>query len=318
MAGHTFKEWLLLLGLAAACVYSLWYACKSWSKNRAIADTPVSRIRSAAQGYVELSGRGLLPEDAQIKGPLTGLPCTWWRYKIEDRRDRGAPSRDASWSWGDPLPRLWSLSSVDSGTSTAPFVLDDGTAQCLIDPRGAEVFPGVTTVWYGSEQWPQERIPGGGGALGWLLDHIPSGRYRYTEQRLQIQEHVCALGAFRSEGGVGVDDPDAAVTELLRQWKQDQASLLKRFDTNHNGVLSLAEWEQARVAARKQVMAARAADTRTPSLHVLAEPADGRCFLLAAAEGGSLAARFRGRALAGVGVFVASAAALTWVLTRLW
>jgi hypothetical protein len=300
MTGQPFKILLLMLALAAALVYSFWYAFKSWAKNRTIVDTPTSRVRSAAQGYVELSGRGVLPANSRNKGPLTGLPCTWWRYEIEDRGRRGG-SR-----------------SVDSGTSVQPFVLDDGTGQCLIDPRGAEVFPSVTTVWYGSEEWPQERIPGGGGMLGWLLDRIPTGRYRYTEHRLQIQEHVCALGAFRSEGGISVDDPDAAITDLLHQWKQDQAALLQRFDTNHDGTLSAAEWELARAAARKQVMDGRAADTRTPSLHVLAEPMDGRCFLLAACEGGSLARRFRRRALGGIGGFVGSAVALTWMLTHLW
>jgi E3 Ubiquitin ligase len=300
MTGQPFKILLLMLALAAALVYSFWYAFKSWAKNRTIVDTPTSRVRSAAQGYVELSGRGVLPANSRNKGPLTGLPCTWWRYEIEDRGRRGG-SR-----------------SVDSGTSVQPFVLDDGTGQCLIDPRGAEVFPSVTTVWYGSEEWPQERIPGGGGMLGWLLDRIPTGRYRYTEHRLQIQEHVCALGAFRSEGGISVDDPEAAITDLLHQWKQDQAALLQRFDTNHDGTLSAAEWELARAAARKQVMDGRAADTRTPSLHVLAEPMDGRCFLLAACEGGSLARRFRRRALGGIGGFVGSAVALTWMLTHLW
>jgi hypothetical protein len=300
MTGQPFKILLLMLALAAALVYSFWYAFKSWAKNRTIVDTPTSRVRSAAQGYVELSGRGVLPANSRNKGPLTGLPCTWWRYEIEDRGRRGG-SR-----------------SVDSGTSVEPFVLDDGTGQCLIDPRGAEVFPSVTTVWYGSEEWPQERIPGGGGMLGWLLDRIPTGRYRYTEHRLQIQEHVCALGAFRSEGGISVDDPEAAITDLLHQWKQDQAALLQRFDTNHDGTLSAAEWELARAAARKQVMDGRAADTRTPSLHVLAEPMDGRCFLLAACEGGSLARRFRRRALGGIGGFVGSAVALTWMLTHLW
>ena len=312
MTGQHFKILLLMLGLAAALVCSFWYAFKSWAKNRAIADTPTSRVRSAAQGYVELSGRGVLPPDSKNKGPLTGLPCTWWRYKIEDRGRRSRFPSLSSSNLGDPL----SWSCVDSGTSTEPFVLDDGTGQCLIDPRGAEVFPSVTTVWYGPEEWPQERIPGGDGVLGWLIDRIPTGRYRYTEYRLQIQEHVCALGAFRSEGGVSVDDPDAAITDLLHQWKQDQAALLKRFDTNHDGTLSAAEWEQARAVARKQIMDGRAADTRTPSLHVLGEPTDGRCFLLAASEGGSLARRFRHRALAGIGGFVGSAAALTWMLTH--
>ena len=51
-------------------------------------------------------------------------------------------------------------------------------------------------------------------------------------------------------------------------------------------------------------------------LNVLAEPADGRSFLLAASDGASLAQRFRRRALGGICGFVGSTAALTWILTH--
>jgi hypothetical protein len=49
-------------------------------------------------------------------------------------------------------------------------------------------------------------------------------------------------------------------------------------------------------------------------LNVLAKPADGRAFLLAACDGDSLARKFRLRALAGIGGFVGSSVALTWML----
>ncbi|MGC2030052.1 MAG: GIDE domain-containing protein [Steroidobacteraceae bacterium] len=301
MSGARFKIWLIMLGLAAAAVYSFWWACKSWAKNRAIADTPTSRIRSAAQGYVELSGHGVMPPNAANKGPLTAIPCTWWRYKIEERSGAG---RSDSWA------------TIDSGTSEAPFLLDDGTGRCLVDPRGAEVFPGIKDVWYGSTDWPDVRIPNGTGIFGWLVDACASGKYRYTEHRLQPNDQVCALGAFRSVGGASVEDPDAAVTELLREWKRDQATLLARFDTDHDGTLSAAEWEQARAAARKEFLEGRAAQPLSPSVNVLGDPNDGRAFLLAASDGESLAQRFRRRALVGVGGFVGSSAALTWMLTH--
>jgi hypothetical protein len=302
MSGNQFKLWLLIFALAAAAVYSFWYAFKAWRKNRVIEDTATSRIRSAAQGYVELSGRGILPPDAVNRGPLTGVPCTWWRYKIEERSSSG---RSRSWS------------TIQSDTSAAPFLLDDGTGQCLVDPRGAEVFPGARDVWYGPSEWPEVRIPNGTGVFGWLVDTLVTGKYRYTEYRLQPHEHVCALGAFRSLGGVSVEDPDAAVTELLREWKQDQKTLLARFDSNHDGTLSGAEWDQARAAARKQVLDGRATQPLPPRMNVLDDPADGRAFLLAASEGEALAQRFRRRALAGIAAFVGSSVALTWILTHL-
>jgi hypothetical protein len=303
MSGNRFKFWLLVIGLAAVAVYSFWYAFKAWAKNRVIEDTPTSRVRSAAQGYVELSGQGLLSADSHSKGPLTGMPCTWWRYKIEERSYNG---RSRSWS------------TVDSGTSDAPFLLDDGTGQCLIDPRGAEVFPSASDVWYGSSEWPEMHIPNGTGIFGWLVDTFVTDKYRYTEHRLQPREHLYAIGAFRSLGGVSVESPDAAMADLLREWKQDQAKLLARFDSNHDGTLSSAEWDQARAAALGQILDGRAAEVRPPSVNVLEDPMDGRSFLLAASDGESLARRFRRRALAGIGGFVGSSAALTWMLAHVW
>lgn len=303
MSGHQPKFWFAVVALAAAAVYSFRYAFKAWARNRLIEDTPTSRVRSAAQGYVELNGVGVPPADAPPNGPLTGLACTWWRYKIEERRYSG---RSRSWC------------TIESDTCATPFVLDDGTGRCLIDPRGAEVFPGVTTIWYGAEAWPQVRIPPGSGAFGWLVDTFVTDKYRYTEYRLQPHEHVYAIGAFRSLGGVDAEDPDAAAANLLHDWKQDQAALLARFDANHDGTLSAAEWEQARAAARRQVEDGRATATRPPSVNVLADPMDGRAFLLAAAQGESLARRFRRSALAGIGGFVGSAAALTWMLLHVW
>jgi hypothetical protein len=133
---------------------------------------------------------------------------------------------------------------------------------------------------------------------------------------LELGKHVQAIGVFRSLGGASVEDPDVAVTNLLHDWKQDQAALLARFDTNHDGTLSPAEWEIARAAARRQVQGARAAEVRPPSVNVLADPMDGRAFLLAGSDGESLARRLRHRALAAISWFVGSSAALTWMLTR--
>ncbi|MGO9036824.1 MAG: GIDE domain-containing protein [Steroidobacteraceae bacterium] len=297
-----FKIGLLLLGLAGVAAYSFWYALKAWRANRVIGDTPASRVRSAAQGYVELLGQGLITEKSPNKAPLTSRPCTWWRYKIEER---GSMGRSRGWA------------TIDSGISEVPFILDDGTGRCLVDPRGAEVFPKAKDVWYGDSVWPDVRIPDGQGIFGKLADLLLSGgRYRYTEYRLQSHEPVCALGEFRSLGGVGAEDPDVAVTELLHQWKQDQKTLLERFDRDRDGVLNGEEWELARAAARQQVLGGMLAKPTAPTVSVLAKPADGRAFLLAASDGASLARRLRRQAFAGFAACAGSSAALAWMVAH--
>ena len=240
-----FKFWLVLLGLIGAAVYSFWYAFRSWRENRTVEDTPTSRVRSAAQGYVQLTGRGLMPPDKNNQGPLTRIPCTWWRYKIEERRSSG---RSRSWT------------TVQSDTSAVPFILDDGTGQCLIDPRGAEVFPSATDVWYGNSEWPEVRIPDGEGFLGKLADLLlAGGRYRYTEYRLQLRETVYALGAYRSLGGV------EHRKIRIAPWRSCCAngSMIKRPCSSGSTRTTTAswrrdEWDRARAAARQQVVGSMA------------------------------------------------------------
>jgi len=296
------KLTFLALALAGLAGFAFWFSFNSWRKERTVEDTPISRIRSAAQGYVEFMGHAVALPDSAIRGPLTGLPCAWWRFKIEGRDD----NRSDRWS------------TLRSDTSVAHFMVDDGTGQCVIDPEGAEVYPGETSIWYGPNNWPSIYIPKGSGAFGWMVDHFITDRYRYTEYRLNLNGPLCAIGALHTVSGLSVESPDVEVTELLRQWKADQAQLLKRFDTNHDGVLSSDEWERARQAAREQVMASKAAEPPRPKLNVLGKPADGRAFLLSAFDAHKLAARLRVKAMLGLVAFLAAVGTLTGVLTRVW
>jgi hypothetical protein len=286
---------LIALALTGLGAYSFWYGFRSWFKTRAIEDTPVARIRSAAHGYVEIAGAGDVPPKVTIKGPLTGLQCTWWEYKIEER--------------GGGRQRNWR--TVDSMRSETAFLLDDGTGKCLVDPRGAEVVPHVHTVWYGSTEWPEYRIPDADSVVGKFFDALlAGGPYRYTERRLSVGERLCVLGEFRTSGGVGAVDPEDAILQLLHEWKSDQAKLLERFDANRNGQIDADEWEQVRAAARAQVLARQHADELQPAVPVVTQPGDGRAFLLAASDRASLARRYRLQAALSIAVFVLCAAAI--------
>ena len=216
-------HWLIAGALAAGSAAALRYGFRAWRESRLIEDTPTSRIRSAAQGYVEFSGRSRVPADARIQGPLTGISCAWWRYQVEERRSSG---RSRSWV------------RINGGASEAPFLVDDGTAQCLVDPRGAQVFPHTSDVWYGPDPWPEVRIPAGTGLFGRLVDSLLGGGYRYTEHRLSPDAPLLAIGEFRMQGGSFAQDPEQQTAALLHDWKNDQAALLARFDANHDGVLS--------------------------------------------------------------------------------
>src|SRR5882672_4113310 len=163
--------------LAVAAPLCFWFGFRNLRLARLIDDTPVSRVRSAAQGYVELSGITRMAEGPQTIAPLSQLPCAWWMYRIEHHTGTG---RNARWE------------TINRAVSVAPFQLVDETGACMIGPTGADVRPGHRDCWRGSLPWPT--APGGGRrdfGLG-------IGDYRYTEHRLNEGEQISVIGEFRT------------------------------------------------------------------------------------------------------------------------
>jgi hypothetical protein len=289
--GEDFWFWALTLGVAVIGGGAL--ALRSLQVARLIEDTPTSRVRSAAQGYVELTGRGLPLDGTQNLAPLTQRPCVWWNYRISKKQE-GGKGRSDSWQ------------TVASGHSGQPFLLDDGTGQCIVQPEGAEVVSSESTTWYGDTPWPTT-APGGPSRTG-------ERDYRYFEERIYEQERVYALGEFRSHGPQAGVDLQAAVTALLAEWKDDQAGLIERFDGDGDGRISLEEWEKARAEARRAVAEQARDRPSVDTLHVLSKPDGGRLFLIAALPPGDLAKKYRRRAMFAFAGFVAAVYAFGWLL----
>jgi hypothetical protein len=110
--------WQISFALVGLTSFWAWYA--NLKRYRTVADTPTSRIASAPQGYIELVGRGQPPPGDLLVSPVNGLPCLWYRYRVERKN-------------GD----RWE--HVESGVSHDTFGVNDGSGQVLIDPDGAEI-----------------------------------------------------------------------------------------------------------------------------------------------------------------------------------
>lgn len=145
----------------------------------------------------------------------------------------------------------------DSGASNEHFLLVDGTGECVISPEGAEVLTSRKNTW-------------------------TDENYRNTEWLLLPRDTLYAIGEFATVGGAVTElDESRDVSDLMADWKKNQAQLLSRFDLNNDGSIDLKEWELARLQARREVRK-RHQDIRSrDGVHILRRPRDGRLFLLA-------------------------------------
>jgi hypothetical protein len=288
--------WIIAAMFSAGGAYGFYKAFLNLLRKRIIEDIPTSRIRSAAQGYVELEGTGKLMDGAPILAPLTGSQCTWYSYAIKERRG----GRNRSWV------------TVESGVSNGLFLLEDDTGECVIDPEGAHVTPIETAEWYGPNRDSRPRTTGN----RWFT---LAGRYYFCESRMHPGDPLYALGLFETVGAGDIHDRQAEVRELLREWKQDSETLLKRFDKNGDGMVCLEEWEAVRAAAYREVMARHAELQSAPAVHTLSATHDRRRpFLLSALPQFDLVKRYNRAAIGWFLVFIIAGGMASWsIITRL-
>jgi len=126
------QGWLICLAIVAVISIIAWQS--ALRKLRFIRDTPTSKIASAAQGYVELYGRGRAFGETPLTGKLSLLPCLWYRYKIE--------RQDSENDW----------KTIDSGESDDSFILRDDTGECIVDIEQAEILTQHRDQWHKSGQ----------------------------------------------------------------------------------------------------------------------------------------------------------------------
>lgn len=187
-------------------------------KKRMIENVPSSRVRSVAMGFAEIVGAAR--PKAPLPAHLTGVPCVFYRYLIE-QEERGSRGRN---HWR----------TVEQGQSSDPFYLQDPTGTILVDPVGAET---VLRQAYRKIERPQ----------GWF-----SKRKRYTEWRIIPGQRVYVLGTVRKLRDMA-RDARQALQQRLRDLKRDPQAL-RAFDADRDGRISTEEWGDAVRVVQDQLL----------------------------------------------------------------
>ena len=271
-------------------------------RTRVIEDMPTSRLRSAAQGYIEVEGVAALMDGLPILCPLTATRCVWWRYKVEHKETYTDSRGHRRTRWA----------TVDSAVSDDCFLLDDGTGRCIVDPSGAQVIPTFSRTWYGYGRRPDVAFDQGKGFWRAMWCN-----YRYTEELILPANAVYALGSFRTQSALeGAFDEKADLTELLTKWKHDKA-MMAMLDVNKDGTVDAREWEAARRMALSKVREAHVAQSvDTPDLHVLAKPKHNRPFIISGIPQAALIRRYRGYAAGCLSAMAITGGFFLWALQQ--
>ena len=269
---ESYTGWLWCLGIMAVVSLFAWYS--ALHRLRAISGTPTSRIGSAAQGYTELIGHGEVYE-APVLSKYSRMPCLWCRHKLEVRN-----SDNKGWH------------TTEQGESSAPFLIDDGTGQCVVDPQGAEILSDHKNSW-------------------------TTGDHRYTEWTLRDIDHIYALGEFKTVGGSNTTlTHEELVKQVLSEWKIDNDNLLKRFDLNNNGVLEMQEWMLARQAAKREAEKRLNQALAEPDTNFMLQPHDGRLYLISNLAPDDLALRYKLWTWAHIAILFGALGGISWLLQQ--
>ncbi|MGK0297009.1 MAG: hypothetical protein ACI9XC_000609 [Gammaproteobacteria bacterium] len=261
---------------------------------RVLENIPTSKVRSAAQGYLELIGHGQLLEGSEIIAPLTGKVCTWFSYMIQERR---RSRRSNHWV------------TIEQATSDELFLLIDDTGKCFIDPEGASVIPSQTYTWFGTSARPAT----GKSYRGKISS---PGRYRYIEKRMHPGDDLFAIGFYQTVGGANSEiNFNADMLILLKEWKSDSEQLLKKFDRNKDGRIDMHEWELVRKAALDEVMQKHSDLTALPPVNILGRTHDNRRpFILSSLPQDTLIKRYKYYSSGLISLFFISGTFVTWIL----
>jgi hypothetical protein len=119
--------WTICFALIAAISFFAW--ASNFKRGRAIADTPTSKVGSAAQGYVELYGRAR-GNNNHVQSKGSSFPCIWYRCTTSRMNS------DKRWV------------QSDLRISDSLFEINDGSGVCMVDPDHAEVITTHIRTWH--------------------------------------------------------------------------------------------------------------------------------------------------------------------------
>ncbi len=214
MTGFRFEPFFAFSGFLMAFLVSTYKLFKIWKIKNLIVDTPTSKIRSVAAGFVEVSGRVFSKQP--VVSPISGSPCVFFRYEKQVLRTRTSLNGRRRTRW----------ETVEAGEGFSDgCVISDGTGEIGVNLKNATF---VLTTKYETTQKYTDLKYGLYGNAG----------VRYIEEYLMNNQSVYALGTAKPVS------KSVSYGKFLSELKRDKDAM-DEFDLNGDGIVDPVEWEIA-------------------------------------------------------------------------
>ncbi|HSH97951.1 MAG: hypothetical protein ACAH07_00625 [Methylophilaceae bacterium] len=222
VAAHSESQIVWIICLALIALISIFAWASNYRRSRLVSDTPLSRIASAAQGYVELSGRASVDKDNLILSPLSNTSCIWYRYWIYTKNGKD------NWQ------------QTDHGVSSSTFEINDGSGKCQIDPDNAEVIAADKKTRYENAHKYVEELLYGGGIIYALGELTTIGG---ANSALDLKQDVGELLANWKQNPAALKqrfDLDKNGEIDLREWELARRQAVREITLQHREIHSQA------------------------------------------------------------------------------
>lgn len=224
----------------------------SMKKLRVIKDTPTSKIRSAAQGYLELRGYGEALGVRTVIGPESKHSCLWFDYTVEHLKLKPAlrgKKRQGKWV------------RKHHQRSKECFIMSDETGKCIVDPLRADIIP--------TKKWVRYKNAKG--------RHCSShnATVRHIERIIEIGSPLVIIGEFKTLHHAGLHGN--AIDKIIDEWRVKNDALIGHLDQDGDGHIDADEWERALSDMETDlVKPSRGSKNSKAGLHIIMHPRHGK------------------------------------------
>ncbi len=175
---------LVLAGLSLAAAVTAWLIDR---RRRQYSDQPTTPAAAVFAGRNEVAGT------AWAAHPLVSyrrqVSCVWWDYVLEEERNhtRQVSHTDANGNRSTRTENYTQWHKIDSKRQALPsFEVVDETGSVEVRPTGAKLQP--STILHETFKKPRE------GGFFSNLGNSSTGRYRETEEAIQVGEELFVVG----------------------------------------------------------------------------------------------------------------------------